>query len=170
MIKALSGLQENGTTQEKQVKKLQKKRCAACFETFLFCSTNDLGQGGLRQNHALQRKLEMGKAKLIFLISLLAGASGAVQAAHYAHGRSHSVSIAEAKKLPDNAGVVLEGKIVGRAGHDDDKYWFVDSTGRIRVDVDDDDLYLNQRVQLFGEVDRNDGRIEIDADHLRPVN
>lgn len=108
----------------------------------------------------------MKKILLFFIISALAGAVNVAQAGHYPHGRSHSVSVGEAKKLPDNAKVVLEGKIVSRAGHDDDKYWFKDSTGRIRVDVDDDDVVFNRRIQLFGEVDHNDGRIEIDVDHV----
>ena len=111
----------------------------------------------------------MGKSKLVILISLLTTFSGMAQAGNYAHGRSHSVSVAQAKKLPDNASVVLEGKIVGCAGYDDDKYWFEDNTGRIRVDVDDDDLIFDRRIQLIGEIDRNDGRIEIDVDHTHSI-
>ncbi len=90
----------------------------------------------------------------------------AAQAKNYPHGRSHSISVAEAKKLPDNAFVVLEGEIVGRAKYDDDKYWFKDNTGRIKVDVDEDEVVFKRRVQLIGEVDRNDGQLEIDVDRV----
>lgn len=110
----------------------------------------------------------MKKIALLFIISTLTGALNVAQAGHYPHGRSHSVSVSKAKKLPDNADVVLEGKIVSRAGHDD-KYWFEDSTGRIRVDIDDDDVVFDRRLQLFGEVDHNDGRVEIDVDHVHLV-
>lgn len=108
----------------------------------------------------------MKRSVLFLLISALPAFFCAAQAKNYPHGRSHSISVAEAKKLPDNAFVVLEGEIVGRAKHDDDKYWFKDNTGRIKVDVDEDEVVFKRRVQLIGEVDRNDGQLEIDVDRV----
>lgn len=77
------------------------------------------------------------------------------------------VTVAEAKKMRDDRHVALTGTITGRA--DDDHYWLQDATGRIRIDVDDDDddRYLTgKKVRITGEVDRDDGRSEIDVDHI----
>jgi len=77
------------------------------------------------------------------------------------------VTVAKAKTMRDDRHVSLTGTITGRA--DDDHYWLQDSTGRIRIDVDDDDddRYLTgKKVRVSGEIDRDDGRTEIDVDHV----
>lgn len=76
------------------------------------------------------------------------------------------VTVAEAKTLRDGRQVTHRGTISGRA--DDDRYWLKDSTGRIRVDIDDeDDRYLiGKKLRVTGEVDRNDGYSEINADRV----
>jgi len=77
-------------------------------------------------------------------------------------------TVKQAKAMRDNARVTLEGKITGRAG-DDDRYWLQDGTGKVRVDIDDDDdrRLVGKRVRVIVEVDKNDGRTEIDVDRLR---
>jgi len=84
-----------------------------------------------------------------------------------------TVTVKEAKTLRDDTRVVLTGKIVSRAG-DDDHYWLQDSTGKIRIDVDDDDwednhVAIGKKVRVVGDVDKNDGRTEIEVDHIRVV-
>lgn len=84
-----------------------------------------------------------------------------------------TVTVKEAKKLRDDARVTLTGKITGRAG-DDDHYWLQDSTGKIRIDVDDDDwednrAAIGKTVRVTGDIDKNDGRTEIEVDHIRVV-
>lgn len=79
------------------------------------------------------------------------------------------VTVAQAKKMHDDRHVALTGTISGRA--DDDHYWLQDSTGRIRIDVDDDeaddDRYLiGKKVRITGEIDRDDGDTEISADRV----
>lgn len=50
---------------------------------------------------------------------------------------SKEVTVLEAKNMRDDRHVTLTGTISGRAdGH---HYWLKDSTGRIRIDIDDDD-------------------------------
>lgn len=78
------------------------------------------------------------------------------------------MTVAEAKTMRDDAHVMLKGKITGYAG-DDDKYWFSDSTGKIRIDVDDDEDERNlvgKNVHIVGDIDKDDGRTEIDVDHV----
>ena len=77
------------------------------------------------------------------------------------------VTVAEAKKMRDDRHVAITGTISGRA--DDDHYWLQDATGRIRIDVDDDDddrYLVGKKVRVSGEIDHNDGRTEIDVDHV----
>ncbi|WP_253384561.1 YgiW/YdeI family stress tolerance OB fold protein [unidentified bacterial endosymbiont] len=101
--------------------------------------------------------------KYLGLIALLGGCL----VANNALARDVS-TIKQAKEMRDDARVTLEGKITSRAG-DDDRYWLQDSTGKIRIDVDDDDegSLIGRQVRIVGDVDKNDGRTEIDVDHLR---
>lgn len=73
-----------------------------------------------------------------------------------------------AKTLRDDSQVTLTGTITGRA--DDDHYWLKDPTGRIRVDIDDDDddnrYLIGKKVRVSGEVDRDDGYSEINAERV----
>lgn len=82
-----------------------------------------------------------------------------------------NVTVREAKTLHDDARVVLEGKITGRAG-DDDRYWLRDKTGRIMIDVDDDDegRLVGKQVRVVGNVDYNDDTVMIEVDHLSRLN
>ncbi|WP_380180536.1 NirD/YgiW/YdeI family stress tolerance protein [Kalamiella sp. sgz302252] len=91
----------------------------------------------------------------------------------YAHSAAKTVSVKEAKTLHDDAHVILKGKITGRAG-DDDHYWLEDSTGKIRIDVEDDDwedsgAAIGKTVRVVGDVDKNDGHTEIEVDHISVV-
>ncbi|MGE9552148.1 NirD/YgiW/YdeI family stress tolerance protein [Erwinia amylovora] len=87
--------------------------------------------------------------------------------------RAKSVTVKQAQSMRDDSRVSLTGKITGHAG-DDDKYWLQDSTGRIRIDVDDDDwddenVAIGKTVRVVGDTDRDDGHTEIDVDHIRVV-
>ncbi|MBV6820050.1 NirD/YgiW/YdeI family stress tolerance protein [Rahnella sp. PD12R] len=98
---------------------------------------------------------------LIFLFPMIALAN---------HSHTREVTVAQAKTLRDDARVMLTGKIISYAG-DDDRYWFQDSTGKIRIDVDDDDddderRLIGKTVHIIGDVDKDDGRVEIDVDHV----
>lgn len=93
-----------------------------------------------------------------------------------AHASVHQgVTVAEAKKMRDDRNVVVEGKITGRAGDDD--YWLEDATGKIRIDADDDDdddggdyRLVGKTVRVVGEIDSDDGRVEIDSDSIQILN
>ncbi|MFC0141848.1 NirD/YgiW/YdeI family stress tolerance protein [Erwinia mallotivora] len=91
----------------------------------------------------------------------------------YAHDYAKSVTVKQAKSLRDNSRVTLTGKITGQAG-DEDKYWLEDSTGRIKIDVDDDDredknLAVGKTVRVTGDTDRDEGHTEIEVDHIQLV-
>ncbi len=67
-------------------------------------------------------------------------------------------TVAQVKKLPDDARVVLKGEITKSLG--DENYQFKDSTGSIIVDIDDDlwqgkPIYPNAKVVVEGEVDQH---------------
>ncbi|MDN8540510.1 NirD/YgiW/YdeI family stress tolerance protein [Erwinia sp. BC051422] len=90
----------------------------------------------------------------------------------YAHA-AKTVTVKEAKTLRDDTRVVLTGKITGHAG-DDDLYWLQDSTGKIRIDIDDDEwednhVAIGKTVRVVGDVDKNGGHTEIEVDHISVV-
>ncbi|MDR0965125.1 MAG: NirD/YgiW/YdeI family stress tolerance protein [Myxococcales bacterium] len=75
-------------------------------------------------------------------------------------------TISEAKKLPDDAWVVLRGKITRALG--DEKYEFRDDTGTITVEIDQKvwrGLSVDEKilVEIQGEVDRDLMSVEIDV-------
>lgn len=79
------------------------------------------------------------------------------------------ISIGEALKSRDDRDVVLVGRIVKQVGDDD--YILSDGKNRIRVEIDDDDwngLRVGKRdsVRIFGEIDRDDGRVEVDVERI----
>lgn len=86
------------------------------------------------------------------------------------------VSALQARNLPDDTWVVLEGNIVRQTGYE--RYEFRDGSGTITVDIDDEDwlgqrVSSNDRVRLGGEVDRTFTPAEIDVKSVRrlsPVN
>lgn len=80
------------------------------------------------------------------------------------------VTIAQAKKLSDESGVTIKGKITKHIAGDD--FELGDSTGTINIDVDDDlwkplNLKVGDLVHVVGEVDTH--RIkptDIDVIHI----
>lgn len=100
------------------------------------------------------------KKKVLIVLALLCSTSAFAR---------QEVSVAQAKDMRDDRHVALTGTITGRA--DEDHYWLQDSTGRILIDLDDDDdddgRYLTgKKVRITGEVDRDNGHVEIDVDRI----
>ncbi|MDL2230035.1 NirD/YgiW/YdeI family stress tolerance protein, partial [Treponema sp. OttesenSCG-928-L16] len=85
-------------------------------------------------------------------------------------GPSVEISTVEAvQKMRDDTYVALEGLIERSLG--DEKYLFRDSTGTITVEIDNDDwrglsVGPEDTVIIYGEVDKNFRRIEIDVDRI----
>ena len=80
------------------------------------------------------------------------------------------VTVAEAKTLPDDAWVVLQGYIERHIRKD--LYLFRDETGTITVDIDDDEwqgfvVKPTDKIEIRGEVDREFASLEIDVDYIR---
>lgn len=79
------------------------------------------------------------------------------------------VTIQQAKQMRDDAKVVLEGTISRQIGKE--KYLFQDATGTIVVEIDDEDwngltVSPDDRVQIWGEVDKDWNSVEIDVDRI----
>ncbi|ULQ58896.1 NirD/YgiW/YdeI family stress tolerance protein [Brucepastera parasyntrophica] len=78
-------------------------------------------------------------------------------------------TVAEAKKMRDDTNVSLEGKITRHLGGD--KYLFTDSTGTVRIEIDEDkwgglNVGAEDVVIIYGEVDKKVGKVEIDVDRI----
>ncbi len=99
------------------------------------------------------------KKTLLIILALMCSSSAFAR---------EEVTVAKAKTMRDDLHFSLTGTITGRA--DDEHYWLQDSTGRIRIDVDDDDddgrYLIGKKVRVSGEIDRDDGRTEINVDHV----
>lgn len=83
-------------------------------------------------------------------------------------------TVAAALKAPDDSMVSLRGKITRQLGHE--KYEFVDNTGSIVIEIDDDKWYgisvsPNDEIEIYGEVDykalRNN---EVEVKSLKKLN
>ncbi|MCK9257697.1 MAG: NirD/YgiW/YdeI family stress tolerance protein [Sulfurospirillaceae bacterium] len=79
------------------------------------------------------------------------------------------ITVVEAKKLCDDTPVVLEGNIVKHLGSD--KYMFKDETGDITVEIENKNwngitVGENDKIILYGEVDKDWNSIEIDVDKI----
>jgi uncharacterized protein (TIGR00156 family) len=85
-----------------------------------------------------------------------------------------TVTVTQARSLPDNSLVILSGNIVQSIGRE--KYTFRDSTGDIAIDIDRDlwallDLSVsaNDRVEIRGEIDIENRVAEIDVKYMRKI-
>jgi uncharacterized protein (TIGR00156 family) len=81
-------------------------------------------------------------------------------------------TVEEAKALPDDARVTLRGHVVDqvRPKH----YTFRDGTGSITAEIDDDEwrgltVGPADRVEIYGEVDRDLLSTEIDVEYIRKL-
>lgn len=103
------------------------------------------------------------------------GPSTAPAGAQQGYAGPSSVAVTSVKVLletgRDDQNAILRGRIVSHDG--DDHYTFDDGTGRIRVDIDDDDFPVGVKiddktmVELHGELDRDRKGVEFDVDEIR---
>lgn len=87
-------------------------------------------------------------------------------------GKESIVTVRQVKEMRDDVPVVVQGRILQRMG--DDKYLFEDSTGSLTVEIDKEDwrgltVSPADTVKLYGEVDANWFKTEIDVDYLEKV-
>lgn len=82
------------------------------------------------------------------------------------------VTVARVKDMRDDAKVILQGHI--KQHKHGEIYVFEDATGRIDVDIDDEDwggqqIGPDDRVEIRGEVDKGLRKLEIDVDSIRKI-
>ncbi len=82
------------------------------------------------------------------------------------------VSVAQVKKMRDDAPVVVQGNIVQRLG--DEKYLFRDGTDSVIVEIEDEDwggvdVRATDTVRLYGEVDSGLFKTEIEVDRIEKL-
>lgn len=76
-------------------------------------------------------------------------------------GHSTTVTtVQQALKAKDDTAVTLTGYIVSRVGNDDDEFIFKDSTGEIKIDVEErawkgQNIGPNDKITISGQVDTN---------------
>lgn len=84
-----------------------------------------------------------------------------------ANGGSKVSTVAQALKAHDDAPIVLSGYIISQIKHDE--FMFRDSTGEIRIDVDDEawqgqNVTEKDKITIYGKVDKSDwGKREVEV-------
>lgn len=89
-----------------------------------------------------------------------------------ARGHRQSVTVADAKKLREDSKVIIQGNIVGSLGNE--RYLFKDNTGEITVEIDYEvwnglSVDENDRVEIYGEIDIERGKKEVDAKFIKVI-
>jgi uncharacterized protein (TIGR00156 family) len=87
-------------------------------------------------------------------------------------GPSTVVTVEQAKALKDDAKVTLRGTIESHIGGEN--YIFKDASGSIEVEIDDrrwagQTVSATDRVEIFGEVDKDWNSIEINVKRIRKL-
>ncbi|MEY3873012.1 MAG: hypothetical protein RLZZ296_2007 [Pseudomonadota bacterium] len=113
---------------------------------------------------------------------LLAGTAFAQTAGGYAAGATtgpggftgpvNVVTVEHAKSLKDDAKVTLQGTIQSHIGGEN--YIFKDASGTVEVEIDNrrwvgQTVSATDRVELFGEVDKDWNSVKIDVKRLRKL-
>ena len=85
---------------------------------------------------------------------------------------TNAVTIAQAKSLHDDSRVVLQGKIQRQV--DSDEYIFADSTGNIKIEIDDHvwkglDVTPNDTIRIQGKLDKETFDSSIDVYSVEKV-
>ncbi len=80
------------------------------------------------------------------------------------------VTVAQALQLPDDTDVRVGGYLVRSLG--DEKYKLQDDTGVMIVEINDDDwdgieASPDLRVRIHGEIDKDRGETELEADNIQ---
>lgn len=111
----------------------------------------------------------------LLFVTLSANAQGFVGPGAGATSRQvQTVTVSQAKTLPEHTLVILTGNIVASLGHE--KYTFRDSTGDITIDIDRDlwvllglSVGVNDSVEIRGDIDIERRIAEIDVRYIRKL-
>lgn len=83
--------------------------------------------------------------------------------------QAETVNVSDLRDLPDDAPVILVGKIVQQI--DDETFQFADATGTVLLDIDDD-LWIGLTVspddtlRIYGELDKGYSKLEVEVKRI----
>ena len=120
----------------------------------------------------MKKTLTLGAIALLFALPSNVSAQQPSASGYTGPSAVKTVTIAEALKLSDDTPVELVGRIEKSLG--DEKYNFVDETGSVVVEIDNEDfrgVIVNEKdvVKLKGEVDKDLMRTEIDVNSVEKI-
>ncbi|WP_150539546.1 YgiW/YdeI family stress tolerance OB fold protein [Actinobacillus vicugnae] len=109
---------------------------------------------------------------LIATTLLVACSTPPVQNQTFGANRTNAVTVAQAKSLHDDSRVSLEGKILRQVDHDE--YIFADSTGDIKIEIDDHvwnglNVTPNDNIRIQGKLDKETFHSSIDVYTIEKV-
>lgn len=90
----------------------------------------------------------------------------------FVSGAETIATVKQVMEMRDDVPVIVKGNIVQRMG--DEMYLFEDSTGTIRVEIDDDEwrgqtVTPTDTVKLYGDVDRGIFKTEIEVNYIEKL-
>ena len=120
----------------------------------------------------MKKTLTVGAIALMFALPSNVYAQQPATGGYTGPSAVKTITVAEAKNLADDTAVELVGRIEKSLG--DEKYNFVDETGSVVVEIDNEDfrgVTVNEKdvVRIKGEVDKEFMRLEIDVNSVEKV-
>ncbi|MCL2845980.1 MAG: NirD/YgiW/YdeI family stress tolerance protein [Chitinivibrionia bacterium] len=87
-------------------------------------------------------------------------------------GEKRITPVSVARTLRDDTWVFMQGNILRNVRHE--RYIFADNTGEIMLEIDSDVwqgmlIGANDRIEIFGEIDRNGRRVYVDVKSIRII-
>lgn len=87
-------------------------------------------------------------------------------------GDENIITVFQAADMRDDTDVIMVGRLTGQIG--DEKYTFEDATGRMTVEIDDDEwkeliVTPADTIKIYGEIDRDGNGIIIDVDTIQKL-
>ena len=120
----------------------------------------------------MKKTLTVGAMALLFALPSNVSAQQPAVAGYTGPSAVKTVTVAEALKMRDDTPVELVGRIEKSLGNE--KYNFVDETGSVVVEIDNEDfrgVTVNEKdvVKLRGEVDKDLMNFEIDVNSVEKI-
>ncbi|WP_422417990.1 YgiW/YdeI family stress tolerance OB fold protein [Pseudomonas sp. GZD-222] len=114
------------------------------------------------------------KARYLALLLAPLFSTAALATGYTGPGAQPVTTVAAANDAADDTPVVLQGYVVKKLNNDD-KYEFKDTTGTIKVEIDNEDMppvafSEKTKVKLTGEVEKHLMSREVDVDLVEVIN
>ena len=125
---------------------------------------------GVSERVEIRGEVEIERGQVIIDVRAITGTTGPNIGSAQAIAVSQSITVDEAKNLPNNSWVILTGNIVNALR--DENYTFRDSSGEITLEIDWKiwrglSVDVSDRIEISGEVKVKRGQVSIEVKAIR---